>query len=82
VSGHRFELEGLDYQFGGLTSWKTPRKANSFPSASLCMKRQAPYRLASSLSILVAYLAGPHHCGIRSGSVYARNTRVRVRPRS
>src|ERR1700693_1470838 len=41
------------------------------------MKRHEPPDVASILSTLVQYLRGPHHFGMRSGSVMALNTRSR-----
>src|SRR2546428_13690703 len=51
---------------GGTSSLKMPRKPDS-PSGPFWTKRHAPPGRASSLSTMVSYRAGPHHCGMSPG---------------
>src|SRR5207247_10858791 len=62
---------------GATISRYSPRKADSRPSGSRTTYRQLPPGRASILSTVVVYPRGPHHRGMRSGSVIALNTRSR-----
>src|SRR5207302_5816036 len=62
---------------GATISRYSPRKADSRPSGSRTTYRQLPPGRTSILSTVVVYSRGPHHRGMRSGSIIALNTRSR-----